>query len=684
MTNTKNLPEYLQRNGQFCLWKYEDTPGKSDKPRKIPYNPHYPWERAETDNPETFSDLNTAAAAQDDFNGLGIRVDGAISGIDIDNCVTDGKLSEMAQDIVHRMDCYTEYSPSGKGIRILFLAPGFSYDKGQYYIKKSDIGLEVYIAGMTNRYLTVTGNRICGGDLENRADRLSYILDKYMKRPADATNTPAAAPVEISLTDAELIEKAKAAKNGEEFNSLWNGNWQGRYPSQSEADQALCNILAFWTGRDAARIEDLFSASGLGQRDKWIKRKSYRDSTIRRAISSCHEIYTPQKQEASAKVCSGPTAPCEGALQESDGIKEGYEQKTLQNAKNGPVETSGGDLQKAPEQTQQKQPLDSVGLFDAFMAKVQTPAYKPLETGMQSFDRLLNGGIQRQALVILSAAPGTGKTTLAQQIFETMAAHGTDVVFLNLEMSREQLLARSLSRMIRRDGGSLSAGGILKGYAWTEDQRQAVAAAAARYRKEIAPRMHYNPDGCGTMLQSIIDTLNKAAEQAKSAGHPAPVCVLDYLHLVTMEKREEAQEIVKKTVAALKRWAIDNDTFVFAISATNRTANSSGRISLESGRDSSALEYTADIQLSLNYRALHEKDASAGDPDAMERLQKENPRKMLVQVLKNRMGESGGKLYLDFDAANSVFIPVDTQIQEPAYIKNGWTSISRMNDIEPF
>lgn len=343
--------------------------------------------------------------------------------------------------------------------------------------------------------------------------------------------------------------------------------------------------------------------------------------------------------------------------------------------------------QTAQEVTQRK---SSVELFDDFMGKVQTKAYEPLQTGMQAFDRLLGGGIQRQALVILSAAPGTGKTTLVQQIFETMAAHGTDVIFLNLEMSREQLLARSLSRMIHRDGGSITASGILKGYAWTDEMRRYIEPAAARYRAQIAPCMHYNPEGCGTMLSSIIATLNNAAAAAKAAGKPAPVCVLDYLHLVTMEQREDQQEIIKKTVAALKQYAIENDTFVLAISANNRTSNSSGTVTLESGRDSSALEYTADIQLSLNYRALHEKSeityttadgrtvtekASAGNPDHMEALQKEKPRKMLVQVLKNRMTEPGGKLYLNFDAANSEFIAVDTHIQAPAGLE-GWKVIT--------
>lgn len=372
---------------------------------------------------------------------------------------------------------------------------------------------------------------------------------------------------------------------------------------------------------------------------------------------------------------------------------------TLDIPTNAPTPT---DEQKPVETAGNAVVRDSVELFDSFMGKIQTEAYKPMRTGMSAFDNLLGGGIMKQSLVILSAAPGTGKTTLAQQIFETMATDGNDVVFLNLEMSREQLLARSVSRIVKRNGGTLTASGILQGYSWTDEQRRQVNQAATEYRTRIAPRMHYNPDGCTTDLQSITEALTREAETAIAAGRKPPVVVLDYLHLVTTAQREEQSEIVKKTVAALKDYAIKYDTFVFCISATNRTSNQRGQISLESGRDTSAIEYTADVALSLNYAALHDKTklpmprkdddgnvipgsteyqvADANNPDHMEYLQRQPIRQMLVQVLKNRMNEPGGKLYLAFDAAHSQFTPV---IKEPKQAPmqttftggNGWTVV---------
>ena len=640
-----NLPQKLREQGLFCLWRYEQ---QGERRTKMPYNPNFPQERAKSNDQTTFSPIGkaTAAAEQGRFDGIGIGIFGSLAGIDIDHCIDDaGKLSPMAQDIVQTMNAYTEISPSGTGLRILFYAPGFSYDKNNYYIKESKQGLEIYIAGMTQRYLTVTGNTMRSSDLVDRSKELQLVLDRYMKRkqPADAdawqyTRVTSSAAAE--LTDSELLDIAMNARNGSTFSALWNGDISN-YPSHSEADQSLCNLLAFWCNKDAARMDRLFRQSGL-MRDKWDRRQSgstYGNITIENAIAGCKDGYTPPRK--------APERPQTGR-NEQQGSNAAVDKETPQ---------------KPPESAK-----TSTELFDMFLDKVQTETYKPLKTGMQSFDDLLGGGILRQSLVILSAAPATGKTTLAQQIFETMATTGADVVFLNLEMSREQLYARSLSRIISKNGHTMTAAQVLKGYTWTDAQHSYVMDAADEYRRKIAPHFVYNPVGAGVTYQSIGELLNKYGEAMRKQGRAAPIVVLDYLHLVQSDKKEDAQEIIKNTVKVLKDYAVNYDSFVFAISATNRTSNSSGVISNESGRDSSGIEYTADYNLSLNYKALalHEKKPGtdvkfkAGDPNDMELLQQQKPRKMLVQVLKNRMNAAGGKLFLAFNSESSIFYPIET------------------------
>ena len=660
MTNTKNIPSYLREHGLFCLWKYEEIDGRRTK---MPYNPNNPQYRAKSNDRSTFAPMETAAARMNGFDGLGIGIFDSIAAIDIDHCIKDGKLSEMAADIVETMDAYTEASPSGEGLRLLFLAPGFRYDESEYYINNQKSGLEIYLPGMTRKYVTVTGNTTHTADIVDRTDRLQTILDKYMKRAQQPVTIITAAPADMS--DAELIEKASTARNGAKFAELWAGGLWG-YPSQSEADQALCNLLAFWTGRDAARMDALFRQSGM-MREKWDRKQrgtTYGAITIQKAIDTCQEVYTPPQDRIESPQTDGNHA-------------------------------DGKDIDKQLEDALQPKKT-AIQLFDEFIGKVQTETYRPIQTGMPAFDRLLGGGIQRQALVILTAAPGTGKTALTSQVFEAMAKAGTDVVFLNLEMPREQLFARSIARIAYRNGNkSVSASDVLRGYEWKDntERRNIILQAADEYRNTIAERMHYNPEGTGTTLASIMKTLEAAAMEAEAAGKPAPVCVLDYLHLITAEKREEQAEILKQSVAALKDWAIRHNTFVFAISASNRAANSSGTQSLEAGRDSSAIEYSADIQLSLNYTALTERRKKpnsnerykASNPDDMAELQagdKNGNREMTVQVLKSRMTAPGRKLHLLFNPAASVFYEI-TPHMVPAYSK-AWEMMEEEDPDNPF
>ena len=693
-TNTDALPAYLKERGLFCLWRYEWDANR-DKGKggwtKPPYNPNNPQYHAASDNPATFASMDKAAAAgrAHGFDGIGIGVFGAVAAIDIDDCISGGELSDMARDIVTTMDAYTEISPSGEGIRILFLAPELRYDGKTYYIHNRDKGLEIYLPGMTRKYLTVTGNVLRAHDMENRESRLQTILDKYMKQPQAPAISASRPAAPLTISDRELIDKASNAKNGAQFRELWEGKWQGRFDSQSQADQALCNMLAFWTQGDYDRIDSLFRQSGL-KRDKWERRERYRTTTIEKAIASCGgNYYSPQPTPP--KTPERPHAAQEAPQQapgDLDGEREAPAQEAPQGAPERPQnapQTAAGETPapaaNAPQNGAQAAPArSSVELFDLFMQKVQTDAYKPIPTGMPAFDRLLRGGIPKQALVMLSAAPGTGKTSLTQQIFETAATHGTDVIFFNLEMSREQLLARSISRMVHANGGSISAGDIMRGYSWTDAQRRYIEAAAAKYRAEIAPHLQYNPDGSGAYISAIITTLEKAAQAAKAAGKPAPVCVLDYLHLIRAEpgQRADQQEIIKGAVEVLKNWAIKYDSYVFAIGANNRAANNRGVISLADGRDTSAIEYTGDIVLALNFRELHEGKADARNPDDMERLQSAPQWRMMVQVLKNRMdglAKTGAKLYLAFDAANSTFT-AETDQTPPLLREMGFTEVN--------
>ena len=290
-----------------------------------------------------------------------------------------------------------------------------------------------------------------------------------------------------------------------------------------------------------------------------------------------------------------------------------------------------------------------------FLEKVQTEAYRPHRTGLNFFDDLLAGGVINQSLLLLLAAPGTGKTTLCAQLAESMAAQQTPVIYVNLEMSREQMIAKAISARLFRKGYNKTALQILQGYNWTEQDRAAISQAAIEYQRQQLPYIRYNPDNVTSDINDILQYITAAGEAAKATGKQAPAVIIDYLHLISSRDRIEAQELIKQSVVGLKRYAVDYNTFVIAIVATNRASNKGGRLTMESGRDSSNIEYTADYQLSLNYYDIDSGKVKPDDIEALSKLQQAERREMILRVLKGRLVTPGRSEKVLFNAAYNTF-----------------------------
>lgn len=310
-----------------------------------------------------------------------------------------------------------------------------------------------------------------------------------------------------------------------------------------------------------------------------------------------------------------------------------------------------GMAQQAAEAERQQH--TGAGMVDAFLTAIQTRKYEPMPTGITDIDRALDGGFMRQWLVLLGAAPGAGKTALAQWIFEGMAKRGTACVYLNLEMSREQILARSFSRLAARRGYKIRTNVILQGYRWTDEQRAAIMDAAGEYKDTIAPRMIYNPDGVTANLDNILAYIESEAQRAEKAEMPAPCVVLDYLQIVSGEPREDAASVIKRAVSGLKDYAMKHNTLVFVIIAHNRASNSTGAVSMESGRDTSALEYSADLQLALTFTKCLKRDGQkAKSPDD---LTDDERKEITLRIVKGRFGGMGREVDLHFNGETMTY-----------------------------
>ena len=236
------------------------------------------------------------------YAGIGIRVSEGIGAIDIDHCIReDGALNDVAARILATFkNTYFEKSPSGTGLRGFFmLDPEFAYDKTVYYINNRKLGLEVYLPGATNRFVTVTGNTYRPGTIERNDQALRTILDAFMKRKSQQALLFNGTPVSY-FTDEQVIEHAGSSKSGEKFRALMDGDWSDYYDSQSDADMALVSMLCFWCGCVEEQIDRIFRTSGL-MREKWDRHtgdSTYGQITIRNAVLSCSEVYRPSRNTA--------------------------------------------------------------------------------------------------------------------------------------------------------------------------------------------------------------------------------------------------------------------------------------------------------------------------------------------------------------------------------------------------
>ena len=289
-----DIPADLSRAHQWVAWKSVWNPERN-KYDKLPISPET-GRMASSTNSATWGSLRDAykRAEVDDLAGVGFVLSGDddFAGVDLDH-VRDretGEIAPWALEMARRISSYTEVSPSGTGLRVFVRA---KLPAGRR--KAGDI--EMYDAG---RFLTVTGDYLPETPpfVEKRQQAIEELHAQVFKTGALVAPEPEPAPapdphrgIRITrsemdeLSDAQLIERARTAKNGAKFSRLWEGELNG-YNSHSEADLALCSHLAFWADRDSVRVDALFRQSGL-YRPKWDEMRgelTYGERTVAKSL----------------------------------------------------------------------------------------------------------------------------------------------------------------------------------------------------------------------------------------------------------------------------------------------------------------------------------------------------------------------------------------------------------------
>ena len=102
-------------------------------------------------------------------------------------------------------------------------------------------GIEVYVAGATNKYVTVTGNRCEDYEYGDRTQELQVLLDKFMRRPeVGAENAINAKNSDLSME--QLLQLAKAVRMGQHSQPFGMVHWRDVCPHQRQI--WLCAVIS--------------------------------------------------------------------------------------------------------------------------------------------------------------------------------------------------------------------------------------------------------------------------------------------------------------------------------------------------------------------------------------------------------------------------------------------------------
>jgi len=259
---------------------------------KVPYSP-ITGNKASSTDPTHWGTFEQAIAIYNNghnvygFSGIGFMLNDGdpFNFVDLDDpwaLNPDGTpknadpagIQRAQQDIFTRFaGTYMELSQSGKGLHIISL--------GITPRGKRVGSIEMYSHA---RFMVMTGNVVDHSPITDRQDAINWL---YAELSGVEKQTAFTGTFTDRENDQAVIDRCLAAANGQLFRDLAHGDWQQHYTSQSEADFALIDILAYFTD-SRFQIARIFRMSALGQRDK-----ASRDNYVFGMVDKAFDLHPP-------------------------------------------------------------------------------------------------------------------------------------------------------------------------------------------------------------------------------------------------------------------------------------------------------------------------------------------------------------------------------------------------------
>ena len=265
-------------------------------------------------------------------------------------------------------------------------------------------------------------------------------------------------------------------------------------------------------------------------------------------------------------------------------------------------------------------------------------------TGYKCLDETLGGGLYN-SLYVVGGITGLGKTSIVLNIVENLAAAGEDILFISLEMSRAELVAKSLARYVReltdtryKKAKYLSQRDIQSGKFDINDGD--FQKALLKY-KELSKNLFIQEANFNYNTEKIReDIINHRLLRGRS-----PIVVIDYLQVLPcLKDYMDDKKNIDFNITELKRISREYDTPVIAISSINREYYKKP-IDFNAFKSSGNIEFTADVVIGLQYSFMQDiGHGKESEKEAIEKYKEEkikNPRAVQTVILKNRNGSIG-------------------------------------------
>ena len=321
-----------------------------------------------------------------------------------------------------------------------------------------------------------------------------------------------------------------------------------------------------------------------------------------------------------------------------------------------------------------------LGRMQGFRRKAERNRYiSPVRTGFTKLDETLGGGLF-SGLYIIGAISSLGKSAFALQIADNIAKNdGKDVIFFALEMSPEELMARSISRetyegVNKEDSPeeiARTTREILNGQNYdnfSEEAKRAIEEAYASYEEYgeniffINRRVRPSEEGTQDNSISTVEDIREAVQHHVNVMNCTPVVIVDYLQLLGSSAGNGAGRLtVEENVVALKKLSRDFNTPVIVISSLNR-ASYDKEIAFEAFRESSSIEYSCDLLIGLQFERPEDPEGEESCKGKkgkakfdINEAKRKDVRELEAVILKHRNGVTGGKCKFSFNAKYNRF-----------------------------